>query len=323
MSASEFIDKQTLIDQLKQYRTTAFATEDGSRPSVLNEFNWAGGYSSYSFGLYQFDVRNNDLAEDALRSMGFTDTQIDQLSQRGTLGNDVKTALSEQLQAALATTAGKQIMDNLLNNYEAQLVHTTTNLLDITNDDIYSQIASEPESIQRIYDIANQFGTSLLRQFGGFLSGQSIVTNGISLTWSDSLTASENMENWFSAADPGDATRSDAFNNTVSKESLPETIINITKGDEDDATIAAFSELKNVQTRAEGMPTLSLIGKASRDNQKVSAGIGQPYLDSSHNDRYIGIQVSVPLFEDSLGNIKSRKVLLRLSRSRGCLRSKT
>jgi len=157
MSASEFIDKQTLIDQLKQYRTTAFATEDGSRPSVLNEFNWAGGYSSYSFGLYQFDVRNNDLAEDALRSMGFTDTQIDQLSQRGTLGNDVKTALSEQLQAALATTAGKQIMDNLLNNYEAQLVHTTTNLLDITNDDIYSQIASEPESIQRIYDIANQF----------------------------------------------------------------------------------------------------------------------------------------------------------------------
>ncbi len=272
MSASEFIDKQTLIDQLKQYRTTAFATEDGSRPSVLNEFNWAGGYSSYSFGLYQFDVRNNDLAEDALRSMGFTDTQIDQLSQRGTLGNDVKTALSEQLQAALATTAGKQIMDNLLNNYEAQLVHTTTNLLDITNDDIYSQIASEPESIQRIYDIANQFGTSLLRQFGGFLSGQSIVTNGISLTWSDSLTASENMENWFSAADPGDATRSDAFNNTVSKESLPETIINITKGDGDDATIAAFSELKNVQLNVDSGITVNITGETGNDTFNLGNG---------------------------------------------------
>ncbi|WP_162286876.1 hypothetical protein [Pantoea stewartii] len=66
MSASEYIDKQTFIDQLKEYRTTAYATEDGSKPSNLNEFNWAGGSSTYTFGLYQFDVGNNPLASPAL-----------------------------------------------------------------------------------------------------------------------------------------------------------------------------------------------------------------------------------------------------------------
>jgi len=63
------------------------------------------------------------------------------------------------------------------------------------------------------------------------------------------------------------------------------------------------------QTRAEGMPSLSLVGKASRDNQKVSEGIGQPYFDSVHNDRYIGIQVSVPVFEGFTREYKVREGL--------------
>lgn len=272
MSASEYIDKQTFIDQLKEYRITAYATEDGSKPSSLNEFNWAGGNSTYTFGLYQFDVGNNPLASPALESLGFSQTQIDQLSQTGGLSHDDRMALSEQLQAALATTTGKQVMDNLLNNYEAQLVRTASSLLDTTSDDIYSQIASDPESIQRVYDIANQFSTKTLHQFGDFLSGQPFVHNGISVTWNDSLSASENMENWVSVADPGDATRSNAFDVTVPKESLPETIINITKGDGDDATIATFSELKNVQLNVDSGITVNITGETGNDTFNLGNG---------------------------------------------------
>lgn len=39
MPVSEYIDKQTFIDQLREYRRTACVTEDSSKPSNLNEFN--------------------------------------------------------------------------------------------------------------------------------------------------------------------------------------------------------------------------------------------------------------------------------------------
>ncbi|WP_288493029.1 TolC family protein [uncultured Pantoea sp.] len=90
------------------------------------------------------------------------------------------------------------------------------------------------------------------------------------------------------------------------------------------ALLAAQAQLQAAeaevdQTRAEGMPTLSLIGKASRDNQKVSAGIGQPYLDSSHNDRYIGIQVSVPLFEGFTREYKIQEGLAQAEQKQGAV----
>ncbi|WP_321899999.1 TolC family protein [Paraburkholderia heleia] len=51
------------------------------------------------------------------------------------------------------------------------------------------------------------------------------------------------------------------------------------------------------QTRAQGMPTLSLVGKYSRDNQPTSLGLGCPIYPATGYDAYVGIQISIPLFE--------------------------
>jgi outer membrane protein len=54
---------------------------------------------------------------------------------------------------------------------------------------------------------------------------------------------------------------------------------------------------KVAQTRALGLPSISLVGKYSRDNQPQSLGLGLPTYPSTGHDAYIGIQVSIPIFE--------------------------
>ncbi|WP_072093490.1 TolC family protein [Dickeya fangzhongdai] len=76
--------------------------------------------------------------------------------------------------------------------------------------------------------------------------------------------------------------------------------------------LAAQAQLKAAeadvnQTKAEGMPSLSLIVKSSHDNQRVNEGLGQPYFKARHTDNYVGVQVSVPLFEGFTREYKVRK----------------
>lgn len=51
------------------------------------------------------------------------------------------------------------------------------------------------------------------------------------------------------------------------------------------------------QTRAEGLPSMSLVGKYSRSNQPQSLGLGMPTFPATGHDSYVGIQVTIPLFE--------------------------
>jgi outer membrane protein len=51
------------------------------------------------------------------------------------------------------------------------------------------------------------------------------------------------------------------------------------------------------QTRAQGLPSISLVGKYSRNNQPQSLGIGMPTYPSTGHDAFIGVQISIPLFE--------------------------
>ena len=51
------------------------------------------------------------------------------------------------------------------------------------------------------------------------------------------------------------------------------------------------------QLQAEGLPSVSIVAKHSRNNQAVSPGLGQSSLPASGRDVYVGVQVSVPLFE--------------------------
>lgn len=51
------------------------------------------------------------------------------------------------------------------------------------------------------------------------------------------------------------------------------------------------------QTRAEGLPNLSLIAKYSQNNQPASLGLGQPQFAATGHDWYVGVQVQIPLFD--------------------------
>lgn len=54
---------------------------------------------------------------------------------------------------------------------------------------------------------------------------------------------------------------------------------------------------KVAQTRAQGLPSVSLVAKYSRDSQPQSLGLGLSSYPSTGRDAYVGIQVTVPLFE--------------------------
>lgn len=54
---------------------------------------------------------------------------------------------------------------------------------------------------------------------------------------------------------------------------------------------------KVIQTRAEGLPSVSLVAKYSHNNQPASLGLGIPTYPATGHDAYIGVQVSSPLFD--------------------------
>ncbi|WP_322086062.1 TolC family protein [Burkholderia sp. BCC1999] len=57
------------------------------------------------------------------------------------------------------------------------------------------------------------------------------------------------------------------------------------------------AQAKVAQTRAEGLPSVSLVGKYSRNNQPASLGLGIPTFPATGRDAFIGVQVSIPIFE--------------------------
>jgi len=72
--------KNSLLPALN---SAALATELGGNAANISRFSYAGGASTYSFGLYQFDVGNNPAARSFLSQLGFSSTQISMLSQQG------------------------------------------------------------------------------------------------------------------------------------------------------------------------------------------------------------------------------------------------
>ncbi len=57
------------------------------------------------------------------------------------------------------------------------------------------------------------------------------------------------------------------------------------------------AEAKAAQVRAQGRPSISLLARASRDEQPVRAYLGQPEFNATAREDQIGLQVNVPLFE--------------------------
>ncbi|MBR8182508.1 TolC family protein [Burkholderia ambifaria] len=57
------------------------------------------------------------------------------------------------------------------------------------------------------------------------------------------------------------------------------------------------AQAKISQTRAAGLPSVNLVAKYSRNNQPASLGLGIPTFPATGRDAYVGIQVSIPIFE--------------------------
>lgn len=70
------------------------------------------------------------------------------------------------------------------------------------------------------------------------------------------------------------------------------------------------------QTEAQGLPSVSLIGKTSKDNQPVSESLGMPSFRATGTDNYIGVQVSVPLFEGFTREYKVREAKAQAEQQR-------
>ena len=58
---------------------------------------------------------------------------------------------------------------------------------------------------------------------------------------------------------------------------------------------AALAKIRSI--RAQGLPTLSAVGQFSYSDQPISASLGQPELPAATRDGYVGVKLSIPLFE--------------------------
>jgi outer membrane protein len=59
----------------------------------------------------------------------------------------------------------------------------------------------------------------------------------------------------------------------------------------------AAANAKTRQIRDQGLPSLSLVTKYSRNNQPASLGLGVPTYPATGHDWYVGVQLTIPLFE--------------------------
>jgi outer membrane protein len=51
------------------------------------------------------------------------------------------------------------------------------------------------------------------------------------------------------------------------------------------------------QTRAEGLPRVSLVAQYNYNNQPTSLQLGYPMFPATHNEWYLGLQMTIPIFE--------------------------
>ena len=181
MPTQEFSLNQNYIDStlIPALNTVVLATECGGNPAYISKFSFAGSNSSYSFGLYQFDVKSNPNAQSFLAQLGFSAGQIALLSQNGGLSQSQLSNLDAQLSEALQNPANATAIQALNNSQASVLVVQLQNLLNVVgqnNPNIASQIYGSQDFQLRILDYANQFGISPNGPLESWLSNLSSST---------------------------------------------------------------------------------------------------------------------------------------------------
>lgn len=200
MTNSSFVLSQTYINSvlIPDYEMIAFQTEDGGNAVNFYKFSWAGGVSSYSFGLYQFDIKKNTNAQLFLTSIGFTTQEISELSHNGGLSTATLTALDNKLSHAMNTAKGQIAYQTLNNEWSAYLVDKLQSLLNYlgqTNPAIAQQICHDTSLQLRLLDVVNQYGSfeNHNLHITSWLSGRPVYQEGIEyqLIPSQPLTGAE------------------------------------------------------------------------------------------------------------------------------------
>lgn len=173
--------QKTLVPALN---AAVFRSELQGNASLVTKFSYAGGASTYSFGLYQYDVGNNPGARELLTRFGFTSSQISQLSQHGGLSLAQQNALSNQLQAALQNPANASALQQFNNAWAQGLIGQLSNVLDsvaasgTVGKSIADQIFQSTASQVQIIDYGNQFHMSLTGPMAKWLQGNAVSMPG-------------------------------------------------------------------------------------------------------------------------------------------------
>ncbi|MGZ3279090.1 MAG: beta strand repeat-containing protein, partial [Phenylobacterium sp.] len=286
MPSNVQINQVTANLQSANYQTTAFQTEDGSNTTFLTSFSWAGGTSSYSFGLFQFDTVGSPLAIPLLQNLGFSTVQINELKQSGGLSQSTLGGLNSQLSSALSTQSGSAYMQGANNAQASSITSQVQTDLNDASTTILSSILSDPVAIQRLYDLNNQFSLPTLSSLQTFVGGDAATPpGGNQISWDYSRSASSNLESFFWATafggTSGATTRNNAFYNAVNAENLPNTTVDLTSGSGSDANSFSFAKLQNVTLNlADGISASDAVGSAG-DTFNIHLNVNPSYPNAN------------------------------------------
>ena len=253
----------------QEYATMALATEDGGNTAVLSQFSGANGNSTYAFGLYQYDVGHNASAQTFLSSVGFTATQIAQLSQNSSsnpLSASTLASLNSQLATALQDPTNAAALDQLNANwFSNQLLPQLQGALDNiyqTNPAIADQIYQDPALQLRLIDYANQFGLSSNGQMSTWLANQpagTVLTGG--------MIQQQVMSTAYAVAYPtSETTRETALNNVLSNNPDAPTQIDVSANFSGSIATSQLNVAAGVQATVYGWNDTFVMGEASTVN---------------------------------------------------------
>lgn len=173
----------------EQLSTLFLNTELGGNTRHLDHFAYAKeGTSTYSFGLVQFDVGGNPQARRFLRDNGFTNGDIELLSQQGGLSGQQLAALDAKLQAIPQANIDQLTnakLDSAIGRVDEAIAKVRA-----TNPAAADAIVANPELQLAMADYDNQFG-SMGPQFINYLSGNAEKLQGGTIQAGDPPTRAD------------------------------------------------------------------------------------------------------------------------------------
>jgi hypothetical protein len=158
-----------LIITPQQIYDLLFMTECSDKPYYLDHFSYAGGNSSYSFGVMQFDVRANPAVAPFLLGNGFSQQEVDKLKRKDKklIDPKEKEVLDKKLQAIPQDKMDEFVCKQILAlmgevNYLIRKVRSV-------NPEAGFAVINSEEMQLRIVDFCNQHGNRPINALQDYL----------------------------------------------------------------------------------------------------------------------------------------------------------